>query len=195
MVIEAPLSNAGTAHMQPGNADGNQPPVKTPLEEVINKWLKKNKLWSQYLECTKGVNKNFKETGDKDLDSLLVFVSSVFKQSGCRFHHEHYTQSGLFSAILTAFLIEIRKGLQEETSRQKQIPCSSNLSTPSPTLHVLSYCFLHLSCRLHLFGPIRCGSGASSSVWPHRLVPISQKNWITQYVQSIEPQEVDTPRA
>ncbi|KAJ7330278.1 hypothetical protein DFH08DRAFT_641001, partial [Mycena albidolilacea] len=52
-------------------------------------------IWKFYMEEARIFNRRLADTFNGDLDTLLIFA-------------------GLFSAILTAFLIEIRKGLQED---------------------------------------------------------------------------------
>ncbi|KAJ7834586.1 hypothetical protein B0H14DRAFT_2314485, partial [Mycena olivaceomarginata] len=52
-------------------------------------------VWKLYMDLAKEFDKNLAELFSSDLDPLLIFA-------------------GLFSAILSAFLIEIRKGLQED---------------------------------------------------------------------------------
>ncbi|KAJ7191404.1 hypothetical protein GGX14DRAFT_381186, partial [Mycena pura] len=52
-------------------------------------------VWKLYMDVAKSFDKYWADVFNNDLDSLLIFA-------------------GLFSAILSAFLIEIRKGLQED---------------------------------------------------------------------------------
>ncbi|KAJ7611066.1 hypothetical protein DFH06DRAFT_1245522 [Mycena polygramma] len=52
-------------------------------------------IWKLYMDQAKISDDNLANTFNSDLDPLLIFA-------------------GLFSAILSAFLIEIRKGLQED---------------------------------------------------------------------------------
>ncbi|PVF92525.1 hypothetical protein CPB86DRAFT_661039, partial [Serendipita vermifera] len=53
------------------------------------------KIWEQYMNQAKISDEELSKILNSDLDSLLIFA-------------------GLFSAILSAFLIEVRKGLQED---------------------------------------------------------------------------------
>ncbi|KAJ7843017.1 hypothetical protein B0H13DRAFT_1549992, partial [Mycena leptocephala] len=52
-------------------------------------------IWKLYMDLANVFDKNLADLFNSDLDPLLIFA-------------------GLFSAILSAFLIEIRKGLQED---------------------------------------------------------------------------------
>ncbi|KAJ7199784.1 hypothetical protein GGX14DRAFT_661171, partial [Mycena pura] len=52
-------------------------------------------IWKLYMEVAQNFDKYLADLFNNDLDSLLIFA-------------------GLFSAILSAFLLEIRKGLQED---------------------------------------------------------------------------------
>ncbi|KDR73201.1 hypothetical protein GALMADRAFT_29726, partial [Galerina marginata CBS 339.88] len=52
--------------------------------------------WTMYLELTKSKGEELMRIWNSDLDTILIFA-------------------GLFSAILTAFLIETRKSLQPDT--------------------------------------------------------------------------------
>ncbi|KAJ6451999.1 hypothetical protein C8R47DRAFT_998263, partial [Mycena vitilis] len=52
-------------------------------------------IWKLYMDQAKIFDDNLANTFNSDLDPLLIFA-------------------GLFSAMLSAFLIEIRKGLQED---------------------------------------------------------------------------------
>jgi hypothetical protein len=55
---------------------------------------------------------NLASAFNSDLDPLLIFVSATDPRP--IINNTLILQAGLFSAILTAFLIEIRKGLQED---------------------------------------------------------------------------------
>ncbi|KAJ7893811.1 hypothetical protein B0H13DRAFT_1625075, partial [Mycena leptocephala] len=63
------------------------------------------RIWKLYMK--KVFDENRATTINRDLDSLLIFV---------RIDDLKTLRAGLFSAILSAFLIEIRKGLKEDSS-------------------------------------------------------------------------------
>ncbi|KAJ7711827.1 hypothetical protein B0H16DRAFT_1343360, partial [Mycena metata] len=64
-------------------------------------------VWKFYLTSARRIDDQFLATLNNDLDPLLIFT--------CPPNEAHaYHQAGLFSAILTAFLIEGRKRLRED---------------------------------------------------------------------------------
>ncbi|CAG8664127.1 7372_t:CDS:2, partial [Acaulospora colombiana] len=72
-------------------------------------------IWALYLEEAEADDRELMDPWSKNLDSLLVFVSqSVFGHG----HRSHRAQAGLFAAILTAFLVESRKELFEDSQTQ-----------------------------------------------------------------------------
>lgn len=70
-------------------------------------------IWKLYIEHGKVSDDELANILNSDLDPLLIFVSSVFTS-----HNDQQrmisVQAGLFSAILSAFLIQVRQGLQED---------------------------------------------------------------------------------
>ncbi|KAF9045484.1 hypothetical protein BJ165DRAFT_165295 [Panaeolus papilionaceus] len=70
-------------------------PVSTPLNPFSDYLSEDAKVWTAYLDLTKSKGEELMRIWNSDLDTILIFA-------------------GLFSAILTAFLIETRKGLQRD---------------------------------------------------------------------------------
>ncbi|KAJ7892501.1 hypothetical protein B0H14DRAFT_2219540, partial [Mycena olivaceomarginata] len=60
-------------------------------------------IWKLYMTLANAFDKNLAKLFDSDLDPLLIFMNDGV-----------ISLAGLFSAILSAFLIEIRKDLQED---------------------------------------------------------------------------------
>ncbi|PVF91642.1 hypothetical protein CPB86DRAFT_297996 [Serendipita vermifera] len=120
------------------------------------------KIWEEYMNQAKISDEELSKILNSDLDSLLIFA-------------------GLFSAILSAFLIEVRKGLQEDLQaktndllltliRIQQNPSSSvalEFSSFAPTLATIRInAFWFVSLILSLLSAL----GASLA-----------KGWVMQY--------------
>ncbi|PVF92528.1 hypothetical protein CPB86DRAFT_673270, partial [Serendipita vermifera] len=118
--------------------------------------------WEQYMNQAKISDEELSKILNSDLDSLLIFA-------------------GLFSAILSAFLIEVRKGLQEDLqSRTNDLlltiirfqqnpnsPVTFESSSFAPTLATIRInAFWFLSLILSLLSAL----GASLA-----------KGWVMQY--------------
>ncbi|PPR00955.1 hypothetical protein CVT24_000262 [Panaeolus cyanescens] len=70
-------------------------PISSLLNPFSDYLSEDAKVWTTYLELTKSKGEELMRIWNSDLDTILIFA-------------------GLFSAILTAFLIETRKGLQRD---------------------------------------------------------------------------------
>lgn len=109
------------------------------------------KLFAVYIAHAKKVDEEMVEGWQEDMDSILIFVRSpylhAFKNSNGR------SKAGLFSGVLTAFILQVYPGLQPDTSGQmlvylaaisQQLAASSNPSIsnqPAPSVDQLSGSF------------------------------------------------------
>ncbi|KAI0350933.1 hypothetical protein OH77DRAFT_1359860, partial [Trametes cingulata] len=71
-------------------------------------------IWPMYLEHALAEDKETVQTWNTDLDSLLVFVRSL----NPRLLTFNLFQAALFSAVLTAFVIESYQGLQADPTNE-----------------------------------------------------------------------------
>ncbi|PPQ93457.1 hypothetical protein CVT25_008561 [Psilocybe cyanescens] len=124
------------------------------------------KVWSMYLEFTKLKGEELMRIWNSDLDTILIFA-------------------GLFSAILTAFLIETRKNLQQDTQvitnnlleqliqslsadPQTTSPPSTKFAPSSPLVWVNGLWFVSLTFSLAgAFGTILAKG------WVSQFIPVS----------------------
>ncbi|PVF94129.1 hypothetical protein CPB86DRAFT_64917 [Serendipita vermifera] len=151
----AGLSNHGSNNDRAPERDG--PFVSECAEDAS--------IWEQYMEQAKVSDEQLSKVLNSDLDSLLIFA-------------------GLFSAILSAFLIEVRKGLQEDLQEKTnnllyiliQLQQNANdtpIAQPSPfrptasTLQINTFWFLSLILSL------MSALGASLA-----------KGWVMQYAST-----------
>ncbi|KAJ7203554.1 hypothetical protein GGX14DRAFT_369305, partial [Mycena pura] len=132
-------------------------------------------VWKLYMVQAKLFDDNLGDVFNSDLDSLLIFGMDV----------KPLLQAALFSAILAAFLIEIRKGLQEDlqtntnmlltiliknlhNSTSPQIPTSTGFEPSSSTVWVNGLWFPSLMFSL------MSALGASLA-----------KGWVTQFASPV----------
>ncbi|KAJ6545500.1 hypothetical protein B0H19DRAFT_955735, partial [Mycena capillaripes] len=87
------------------------------------------KLWAVYVSEAEKYDRGLVESWKSDMEGLLIFVRAL--HSGCDRDSTHNPQAALFSAILTAFIIESYKSLN---------PDPANL-----TVHLLAQISLQLA--------------------------------------------------
>ena len=113
------ISFGGTSSSASAGLDENKnqenKPLETPKpsEDPYAKYSRDDaKIWSLYMTETEAEDKELVQSWKTGLDALLVFVrvpiSHFFGAKSQNF------QAGLFAGVLAAFLLESRKGLQDD---------------------------------------------------------------------------------
>src|SRR5882672_1909428 len=73
-----------------------------------------DKLWSVYVAETSQYDKALIESWTSDMDGILIFVG-VIVVAVARELMKHSSKSGLFSAVITAFIIDGYKNLSQDS--------------------------------------------------------------------------------
>jgi hypothetical protein len=108
------FSSFSSAGLHENENHENKPPEPPkPREDPFAKYSRSDaKVWSLYMTETEAKDKELVQSWITGLDSLLVFVrvpiSHFFGLKSRNF------QAGLFAGVLAAFLLESRKGLQDD---------------------------------------------------------------------------------
>jgi len=107
------LSFASAGLHENENQENNTPEQSKPREDPCAKHSRTDaKIWSLYMTETEAEDKELVQSWKTGLDSLLVFVRvPIFHFFGA---NSKNFQAGLFAGVLAAFLLESRKGLQDD---------------------------------------------------------------------------------
>jgi hypothetical protein len=145
------------------NQENNPSEPPKPREDPYAKYSRSDaKVWSLYMTETEAEDKELVQSWKTGLDSLLVFVrvpiSHFFNTKSKNF------QAGLFAGVVAAFLLESRKGLQDDPQQvllreiNRALRNESSASAPlpfHPTTSSFSVNFLwFISLTLTLVGAL-----------------------------------------
>jgi len=119
------------------NQENKPPEPPKPHKDPYAKYSRSDaKIWSLYMTETEAEDKELVQSWKTGLDSLLVFVRIPI----CHFFgaRSKKFQAGLFAGVLAAFLLESRKGLQDDPQQvllreiNQALRNESSTSTPLP---------------------------------------------------------------
>ena len=93
------------------------------------------KLWSVYLAESERHDKALAESWKADMDGLLIFVSVSQRATQMPVHSLlAQNQAGLFSAVVTAFLVGSLQQMTQSNQTQGTTPTSTSTSANSSSL-------------------------------------------------------------
>jgi len=130
------FASAGSVH-EDENQENNPAEPPKPHEDPYAKYSRTDaKVWSLYMTETEAEDKELVQSWKTGLDSLLVFVSVPISDFfGLKSKN---SQAGLFAGVLAAFLLESRKGLQDDPQQvllreiSRALRNESSTSSPIP---------------------------------------------------------------
>ncbi|KAF7291257.1 hypothetical protein MIND_01269500 [Mycena indigotica] len=155
-------TTASLAYLAVGLPDADNSPFRRSCREHAQ-------IWKLYMDIAQNFDKSLAETFNSDLDSLLIFA-------------------GLFSAILSAFLIEVRRGLEEDLQSvtntllknliQVQANASSIIPPTEPFSPTPSTRFVNALWFTSLTFSLLSALGASAAKsWVTQLAKLSGSSW------------------
>jgi hypothetical protein len=129
------------------------------------------KLWSVYLAESERHDKALAESWKADMDGLLIFVSQPASHNAMPMQDLPLSQAGLFSAVVTAFLV----GSLQQMTQSNQMPGTT--PTPIPTSNPAN------SSSLLRANALWCSSLLSSLL--SALCATLVQQWARQYTQAL----------
>ena len=87
-------------------------------------------FYTMYKRETTEYDKDFMDKYDEDLDTTLIFVRFCVPCIAIIISVDHTTQAGLFSAVSSAFVIDVQSKLEPDSGERSHI--SKSWKVPQP---------------------------------------------------------------